>query len=165
MEKNQYENEFYCGFQPVFDANSKILILGSFPSVKSRQVNFYYGNKQNRFWKMLSDIFKQQIPATIEGKKEFLSDKKIALWDIVGRCTVVNSSDAKIANISVVDIIGLLNKTRIEKILCNGAKSYLLLKKHFPSLLFMAQKMPSTSPANVRSFDFDRWAVALRFLL
>ncbi len=162
---NKNELEFYYGFEPVFDANSKILILGSFPSVKSRQINFYYGNKQNRFWNMLSDVFNQQIPSSIIGKKEFLLSKNIALWDIVERCTVEGSSDAKITNVSVADIVGLLKKTKIKKILCNGAKSYELLKKHFPLILYMAQKMPSTSPANVRSFDFNQWLNALCFLL
>ena len=91
------------GFAPVFDGNSRVLILGSFPSVKSREIDFYYGHKQNRFWKMLCGYFGEEIPETTDGKREFLNRNKIALWDMVVSCEIKGSADASVKNAVTAD--------------------------------------------------------------
>lgn len=149
------------GFAPVCDRNSRVLILGSFPSVKSRDVGFYYGNPQNRFWRTLSEFFGEEIPAAVEGKREFLLRHKIALWDVVISCEIVGSSDASIKDEIVADIPSLLEGSQIEAILCNGTKSFSLLSDKFPHLLHIAKKLPSTSPANPR-FSAETWKSALQ---
>lgn len=148
------------GFEPVFDENSRILILGSFPSVKSRAEGFYYGNPQNRFWKILCDFFQEPL-ATVAEKREFLLRRKIALWDVVTSCEIVGSSDASIRKETVADIPALLQASSVRSILCNGAKSYALLCQHYPNLLSMSRKLPSTSPANPR-FSREIWETCLR---
>lgn len=144
------------GFEPVFDEKSRILILGSFPSVLSRKGGFYYGNKQNRFWSMLADAFACPIPVTNEQKRELVLSRGIALWDIVTDCEIKGSMDADIRNYEVADLYEILNKTDIEKILINGAKAYEIFSAHYPELLNRAVKMPSTSSANVR-YDKSKW--------
>lgn len=144
------------GFAPVFDEKSRVLILGSFPSVKSREVGFYYGNRQNRFWKTVCGFFGEEVPPSIEGKKAFLLRRNIALWDVITSCEVVGSSDASIRNETVAEIPALLQKSQIQKILCNGTKSFSLLADKFPQLLEMTVKLPSTSPANPR-FSKEVW--------
>lgn len=144
------------GFAPVFDGESRVLILGSFPSVKSREIGFYYGNPQNRFWKTVCGFFSEEIPAFVEGKREFLLRRGIALWDVVHACEIVGSQDASIRGEEVAYIPSVLRQSKIEKILCNGKKSYSLLSEHFPDLMEMARLLPSTSPANPR-FSADIW--------
>ncbi len=92
-------DERKIGFAPIFDENSRVLILGSFPSVKSREIDFYYGNKQNRFWKMLCGFFQEEIPSTQEEKIEFLLRRNVALWDMVMSCEIEGSSDASIKKV------------------------------------------------------------------
>lgn len=152
------------GFAPCFDGESKLLILGSFPSVKSRQEGFYYGNRQNRFWKCLSGYFREELPLTVEEKKAFLSRHKIALWDVITECDIVGSSDVSIRNESVADVEGLLRETGIEKIFCNGNKAYDLFARYFPQYLPFTQKLSSTSPANPR-FSYGEWEEALSLAL
>lgn len=147
-------NKFY-GFEPVFDGNSKVLILGSFPSVKSREVEFYYGNKQNRFWRVLCEAFGEQIVSTVEDKKRLCLQHGIALWDIVANCEIKGSMDADITNYELVDLQQVLSKCSIEKILCNGATSYKLTKSVYNGAI-PVYKLSSTSPANVR-FNKDEW--------
>lgn len=149
------------GFPPVYDRDSRILILGSFPSVKSREISFYYGNPQNRFWKTVCGFFKEEIPQDVAGKKEFLARRRIALWDVVERCTVTGSSDASIADVVLADIPRLLNAARIEKILCNGGKAFTLFTENFPEYIERTEKLPSTSPANPR-FSAEIWERALK---
>lgn len=144
------------GFAPVCDGDSRVLILGSFPSVKSRDVGFYYGNPQNRFWRTVCEFFGEEIPAAVEGKREFLLRHKIALWDVVISCEIVGSADASIKDEIVADIPSVLEGSQIEVILCNGTKSFSLLSDKFPQLLHMAKKLPSTSPANPR-FSAEVW--------
>ena len=154
-----YEKQV-MGFPPVFDENSRVLILGSFPSVKSRQVDFYYGNRQNRFWKMLCGYFGEEIPPTKEEKTAFLLRRKVALWDMVAACDIVGSSDASVKNAQILRLENLLKKTRVEKILLNGALAYGLFVKEYGDLPISYEKMPSTSPANPR-YEESIWQQAL----
>ena len=148
------------GFAPVFDANSKVLILGSFPSVKSRRVDFYYGNKQNRFWKTVCGYFQEEIPETIEGKKDFLFRKNIALWDMVVSCEIKGSADSSIKKAETANLKIVLDNANIQKILLNGTLSYTLFLEKYANISVPYQKMPSTSPANPR-FDETIWRNAL----
>jgi hypoxanthine-DNA glycosylase len=154
-----YEKQV-MGFAPVFDENSRVLILGSFPSVKSRQIDFYYGNKQNRFWKMLCSYFGEEIPPTKEQKTVFLLRNGVALWDMVAACDIIGSSDASVKNVRTVRIESLLEKSNVEKILLNGALAYELFVKEYANLPVAYAKMPSTSPANPR-YDERIWKRAL----
>lgn len=136
-------------FEPVFDKNSKILILGSFPSVKSREKNFYYGHPQNRFWKVLANIFEAEVPQTIDDKKNFLLEHHIALWDVIESCAIIGSSDSSIKDVVVNDFSKVLKNSEIEKIYVNGGKAYELYHKYAEKLTgIQAIKLPSTSPAN-----------------
>ncbi len=142
-------------FGPIYNEKSNILILGSFPSVKSRENNFYYGHPQNRFWKVLESIFNEKIENTIEGKKLFLYSHNIALWDTVKSCDIVSSSDSTIKNSVLNDINSLINNTNIKTIFCNGNTSYNLLQKHFDNIYNIPIiPLPSTSPANAK-FSLD----------
>lgn len=144
----------FHGFEPVYDSNSTVLILGSFPSVKSRQVEFYYGNKQNRFWHMLSELYGEPLN-TVDDKKRFCHSHGIALWDIVASCEIDGSMDADIKNYTLVDLSQVLNQCKICKILCNGATAYKLTQSAYNGEI-PVYKLPSTSPANVR-FDKQEW--------
>ncbi len=157
---NALNKERAEGFDPVFDGKSEALILGSFPSVKSRAVNFYYGNPQNRFWKTVCGYFNEEIAETVEGKREFLLMRHIALWDVVECCEIMGSSDASISDVRLADIPKVLCAAPIRKILCNGATAYRLLKENFPAYISLAEKLPSTSPANPR-FSEKTWRNAL----
>ena len=148
------------GFAPFFTEQSKILILGSFPSVKSREVNFYYGNRQNRFWKILSEYFCEPLPNDIEEKKALLANHGVALWDVVTECDIEGSMDKDIHNPIIADVPALLAIIPCEKIFCNGNASYKLLMQNFPHLSIITTKLPSTSPANGR-FDKGKWIEAL----
>lgn len=148
------------GFEPVFDKNSRILILGSFPSVKSRQIDFYYGNRQNRFWKTVTSYFGEEIPETTEGKKQFLLRRQIALWDVVTECEIVGSKDSTIKNFKVADVEKLLQNSKISFIIINGGTAFNIFEKHFSYISVPYKKLPSTSPANTR-FDEKEWQNAL----
>ena len=152
--------EKFFGFPPLFDANSKVLVLGSFPSVKSRAEGFYYGNKQNRFWKTLCQAFDVPLVVTVEEKKQLCLNNGIALWDIVDSCQIKGSMDADIANYRLVDLSEVLGRAKIVKILCNGQKAYELTTAVYNGDV-PVYKMPSTSPANVR-FDKDLWLSQLK---
>ena len=136
-------------FDPVCDRDSEILILGTFPSVKSRESNFYYGHPQNRFWKVVAVITESEVPETIEEKKKLLLANHIAIWDVIKTCDIIGSSDSSIKNVAANDIAGLLKKTNIKTIVANGAtaerlyNTYALSQTGVPII-----KMPSTSPAN-----------------
>ena len=152
--------EFCKGFDPFYDEESTLLILGSFPSVKSRQEGFYYGNPRNRFWETVCGYFGEATPATVAQKKAFLNRRHIALWDVVTSCRINGSKDSSIQEETVADIPRLFQNSKIKKIFCNGGKSFELLEREFPALLEMTQKLPSTSPANPR-FDRSVWHRAL----
>ena len=143
-------------FPPLFDKNSETLILGSFPSVKSREEMFFYGHPQNRFWKVLSAIFNENVPETIEDKKTFVLSHNLALWDSIHSCTVTGSSDSSIKNVIPNDISLIINESKISRIFCNGALSHRMYTKYiFPVTKINAVKLPSTSPANA-SYSFER---------
>lgn len=152
------------GFDPVFDENSKILILGSFPSVLSRETSFYYGNPRNRFWKLLAKIAQDKEPLTNEEKKDFILRHHIALWDILMECEIKGSADSSIKDYEVADLNIILSKAKIEKIFLNGKKSYEVFCKNYPELIVMSKCLPSTSPANV-SFDENTWLESLKGLI
>ena len=135
--------------QPVFDKDSKVLILGSFPSVRSREEGFFYGHPQNRFWKVTSRLFNEEIPLTTEEKKSFLLRSHIALWDVIGSCDIDGSSDSSIRNVTVNDISLILVTSDIQAIYLNGRKAYELYKKYMlPATGREGICLPSTSPAN-----------------
>ena len=144
----------------MFDKDSKLLILGSFPSVKSRKIDFYYGNKQNRFWRMLCGYFSEEIPESIEGKKDFLKRRNIALWDMVVSCEIQGSADATVKNAEIADLYFLLDNAKIEKILLNGTLAYNLFIEKYKDIPVPYEKMPSTSPANPR-YDENVWRNAI----
>lgn len=134
---------------PIWDEHSKVLILGSFPSVKSREGMFFYHHPQNRFWKTLAAVFETAVPQTIEEKKAFLLWHNIALWDSIGSCEITGSQDSSIRNVTPNDIAGLLRQTNISAIFCNGAASYDCYNRYIlPQTGIEAEKLPSTSPAN-----------------
>ena len=152
------------GFLPFYDDNSRVLILGSFPSVKSREVGFYYGNPQNRFYGMLSRLFSEQCGASTAEKQAFLKKHHIALWDINLSCEIDGSKDETIRKAEIADVPQLLQKTGIEVVLCNGAASFEALQKAYPAVAAKAKRLPSTSPRNVR-YDESAWHKALSFLV
>ena len=134
---------------PVFDKDSRVLILGSFPSVKSREEGFFYGHPQNRFWKVTAHVFGEEVPQTIEDKKAFLLRNHIALWDVIGSCDIEGSSDASIRNVEVNDISQILKTADIKAVFLNGRKAYGLYQKYmFPQVDREGICLPSTSPAN-----------------
>ena len=134
---------------PLFDNNSRILILGSFPSVKSREAAFFYGHPQNRFWKTLAGILSEELPVTIDEKKNFLHKNHIAVWDVIESCDIIGSSDSSIRNVVPNDLSDILAAADIKQIYCNGARSYEYYCKYTKDQTGMdARKLPSTSPAN-----------------
>ncbi len=142
-------------FEPVYDNNSKILVLGSFPSIKSRENNFYYGHPQNRFWKILENIFDEKIDNSIQNKKEFLLKHNIALWDTIKSCDIQSSSDSSIKNAIPNDIENIIKNTNISSILCNGNISYKIFNKYFKDKInIQVICLPSSSPANAK-FSLD----------
>lgn len=144
----EYEHIVHS-FEPVYDKDSEILILGTLPSVKSRENNFYYGHKQNRFWKVLATLLKEPVPETIEEKKVMLLAHRIALWDVIQSCDIKGSSDSSIKNVQPTDIGMILEKTNMTQIYANGNKAGQLYKRYqFPITGIEATVLPSTSPAN-----------------
>lgn len=151
-----------CGFEPYFDSCSRLLILGSFPSVKSRLVNFYYGNERNAFWRILCSFFGEDIPCTVQRKKEFLTLHNIALWDIVTSCRIHASADSSIKDYEVADILSVVKASRIEKIILNGGTAYDIFVKTYKDIGIPFVKLPSTSPANAKRGKEVVWYDELR---
>ena len=149
-------------FEPVYDKNSRILILGSFPSVRSRQQQFYYGHPQNRFWKILSALCGVPVPESVPEKKIFLLAHRIALWDVIARCEIIGSSDASIRNAEPTDLRIILDQAPIEKICCNGNTAFRLFNKYQKITCGReAVRLPSSSPANA-AWSLDRLIEAWR---
>lgn len=167
VESGVMENEWNDGFEPIIDEDSEVLILGSFPSVKSRQVGFYYGNPQNRFWKVLGKTFNETVPDDINGKIRFLKKHKIALWDIYVKARIKGSSDADIneATGETGNVEALLKKyPKIKNVVCNGKKSYLASMEALSRYSINVTYFPSTSSANPR-FNETEWIGDLRKIL
>ncbi len=150
------------GLPPVCDENSRVLILGSFPSVKSRETGFYYGNPKNRFWKTLCSYFGDNVPESADGKKAFCLRLGIALWDVVTECEIEGSKDETIKNFRIADLNKVFDIGQISYIIVNGQKAWKIFSKAYPNLLHMSVCLPSTSPANTR-FNMDMWTNALDF--
>ena len=148
-------------FEPVFDENSRLLILGSMPSVRSLEVAFYYGNPQNRFWGILQEATGDPVPPEIPARKAFLLRHGIALWDVIASCEREGSLDSSIRNATPADL-SRLPLSRL-KIFTNGALAASLLRRYHPGLSFTA--LPSTSPANRVYFDRGLWLRELRLAL
>lgn len=154
-DKPGYEHVEHT-FEPVYDEHSEILILGTFPSVKSREQNFYYGHPQNRFWKVLAGLTGEPVPGTVEEKKALLLKHHIAIWDVVQSCDIIGSSDSSIRNVVPADLDRILSCTRVKNIYANGDKAYRLYKKYCQKQTGREIiKLPSTSPANA-IFTLDR---------
>ncbi len=142
--------------KPLYNKDSRILILGSFPSVKSRESMFFYGHPQNRFWKVTAAVFEDKVPQSIEEKKAFLYRHKIALWDVIRECEIIGSSDASIRNVKINDLSVILDEADIRQIFVNGKtaeKMYLRYAKEAFKRDVIC--LPSTSPANAM-FSLDR---------
>ena len=141
---------------PIFDGRSRILILGSFPSVKSRQVQFYYGNQQNRFWNVLAGVLGETVPEAAEERRRFLLSHGIALWDVIQSCVITGSADSSIRDAVPNDLSGLLERCTIRRIYTNGSAAAGLYRKLLlPQTGREAVTLPSTSPANA-SYSLER---------
>ena len=159
-------------FKPIFDKNSKILILGSFPSVVSRKFGFYYANPQNRFWRVLAEILNTNVPESTDEKIKFLLSHHIAIYDAAISCEIESSSDAKMSKIVPINLKPIFKTAKIEQVYANGGKAYEICKKYLEGEIIKATKnevikLPSTSPANAK-FSFERltneWTVIARTL-
>lgn len=143
-------------FEPVYDKNSKVLILGTFPSVKSRECQFYYGHPQNRFWKIMALLTETEIPVTIEEKKKMLLENGIAIWDVIASCEIIGSSDSSIKNVIPADIERVLEESQISEIYANGSTAKRLYEKYVKKNIGREiVGLPSTSPANA-AYSVDR---------
>ncbi len=149
LEKDSGYAHIVHGFAPVYDTRSRVLVLGTLPSVKSREQGFYYGHPQNRFWKVLAAVFGAPEPQSIEEKTALLLANGVALWDVVGACDIRLSSDSSIRGAVPNDIRPILERAEIRLILCNGAKAKALYDRLLRPLTGReALRLPSTSPAN-----------------
>lgn len=142
--------------EALFNENSKILILGTFPSVKSREAKFFYGHPQNRFWRVMARLCDADIPQTVEDKKNLILDNHFALWDVIHSCDVEGSADSSIKNVVPNDISVILKNSKVSRIFVNGKKAESLYKKYLEKETgITAVCLPSTSPANA-SWSEDR---------
>ncbi|WP_244835169.1 DNA-deoxyinosine glycosylase [Clostridium sp. BJN0001] len=155
-------------FDPVFDKNSKVLILGTMPSVKSREENFYYGHPRNRFWKIISKITGCSTYNTIEEKKKMLIKNKIAVYDVIKSCDINLSSDSSIKNVEPSDIDTIVKNSNIKTVFLNGDKAFKLYNKYFKNKFDLKIiKLPSTSPANARFKEenlLEKWKVIKEYI-
>lgn len=143
-------------FEPVFDRDSRVLILGSFPSVRSREQQFYYGHPQNRFWKVIAGLTGSQVPQSIEEKKRMLLSHRIAVWDVIAECEIIGSSDSSIRNVVPTDLNRILQCADIRRIYANGGTARKLFERfQKESCGREIVGLPSTSPANA-AFSLDR---------
>ena len=156
-------------FDPIYDEDSRILILGTFPSVKSREVQFYYGHPRNRFWKTLAAVLQDETPQTVEEKIQFLKTHHIALWDTCAACDIDGSADATIRRTVPNDIRPILKTADIRAIFCGGKTAGRLYETHiYPLTGIEAIVLPSTSPANAACNDamlIDAWSAILPYLM
>lgn len=135
--------------EALFNENSEILILGTFPSVKSREAKFFYGHPQNRFWRVMARLCDAELPQTVEDKKNLILDNHFALWDVIHSCDVEGSADSSIKNVVPNDISVILKNSKVSRIFVNGKKAESLYKKYLEKETgITAVCLPSTSPAN-----------------
>lgn len=147
---------------PLYGPDSENLILGSFPSVKSREARFFYGHPQNRFWKVLADLCEREVPKTVEEKTSLVLDNGFALWDVIASCEIVGSSDSTIRDVVPNDLSRILRESKVKRIFCNGSTSYRLYERYIrPVTGIPAICLPSTSPANA-AWSLDRLIEAWR---
>lgn len=162
MTNEKYQNVQHS-IAPFYDKDSTILILGSFPSVKSRETNFFYGHPKNRFWQVLAFIFQEDVPQTIDAKKAFLKKHHIALWDVIASCQIIGSQDRTIKNVKVNDLQLILNTSMIKKIYTNGQLANELYEQYLAPIINCPKiSLPSTSPANARYSLrqlIDKWQI------
>ena len=138
-------------FPALYNQDSHILILGSFPSVKSREQQFFYGHPQNRFWRVMAAVLNCEIPQSIDEKKEMLLNHHVALWDSIASCEITGSADASIRNVRPNDVRRILEQCPVERIFCNGRKSFEMYNRYIlPDTGREAVCLPSTSPANAQ---------------
>lgn len=143
-------------FPPVYDKESRILILGSLPSVKSREQKFYYGHPQNRFWKVIAGLTENAVPRTIEEKRAMLLGEHIAISDVIAECDIIGSSDSSIRNVEPMDLSDILEHADIRQIYANGGTAAKLFQKYQArSCGREIIRLPSTSPANA-AFSLER---------
>lgn len=158
----EYEHVIHP-FEPIYSRTSRILILGSLPSVKSREQNFFYGHPQNRFWKVISGLMNESVPVDVEEKRKLLLKYDIAIWDVIQSCDIKGSSDSSIKNVTPTDLASIVEQSRITKIFCNGKTSGKLYEKYQSKRVGIdAMILPSTSPANAAySLErlMDAWSV------
>ena len=152
---------------PVYDSDSKILILGSFPSVKSREQQFFYGHKQNRFWRVMARVLDCTVPEDITQKRDMLLAHHVAVWDVIASCEITGSSDASIRDVRPNDLSQILSQADIRAIYANGSKAYQLYQKYiYPVNGREVKLLPSTSPANA-GYSLERlveaWSVILHY--
>ena len=149
-------------FEPVFDNRSRVLILGSFPSVRSREEGFYYGHPQNRFWRVIAAVYGEAVPADLPAKKRLLIDHQLALWDAAAQCDIEGSRDSSISNTVPTDLSVILDRAEIRRVLCNGQTAAKLYHRYQEPLTGIpAVTLPSTSPLNA-SWSLDRLTEAWR---
>lgn len=154
----------YHPIPPLYDEFSRVLILGSFPSVKSREQQFFYGRKQNRFWRVMAQVLDCPVPVSIEQKREMLLSHHIAVWDVIAGCEITGSSDASIRNVTPNDLSEILTCADIREIYTNGGKAGQLYKKYiYPANGREAVTLPSTSPANA-GYSLEKLVEAWRVL-
>ncbi len=152
-------------FAPFYDEWSRILILGTFPSVRSRETKFYYGHPQNRFWKVIAAVTGWSEPRTVEEKKRMLLQNHIAVWDVIRSCEIVGSSDSSIRNVTANPIGTVLEKSRITAVYANGSMAKKLYDKYsLAETGLPAVRLPSTSPANA-AWTLDRLVEAWKTIL
>ncbi|MBR0352044.1 MAG: DNA-deoxyinosine glycosylase [Oscillospiraceae bacterium] len=152
-------------FPPLFDENSEILILGSLPSVKSREQMFFYGHPQNRFWPLMARLLNEPEPRSIEEKKELVLKHHIALWDTICSCDIIGSGDSSIKNVVPTDLKPILQGSKVSRIYCNGRTSWKYFRRYQERELGIeAQALPSTSPANA-AWTMDMLASAWKIIL
>lgn len=152
-------------FPPLFDSSSRILILGSFPSVKSREGQFFYHHPQNRFWRVISGVLEVETPETVAEKAAMLHRAHIALWDVIGSCRIAGSEDSSIRDVVPNDLLPIFQGADIRAVFCNGGTSYgYYCRCSRAKTGFDAVKLPSTSPANA-GWSLDRLLEAWRVIL
>lgn len=151
-------------FPPLYDKDSKVLILGSFPSVKSREEMFFYGHPQNRFWQVTSRVFGCDTPKTIDEKQQFLHENHIALWDVIAACEITGSADSTIQNVTVNDLMPIFRTANIQKIFVNGKTAEKYFNRYTRDIIDRnAVCLPSTSPANA-AWSVERLTEAWRVI-